>query len=99
MSSLFNVSMHPHAHRPVTRGLIQYSPLFPPYSSLILVGGCSAIPYLKAQLTVGCRRQGTAGGAGRGWQGVSELQWLISFKEISLPGMVPSIRIFQLLLF
>lgn len=65
------VSMHPQAHRPVTRGLTQYSPLFPLYSSLILVGGCSAFPYLKVQLTIGCRRQGTAGGAGRGWQGVS----------------------------
>lgn len=88
------VYMHPQAHRPVTRGLTQYSPLYAPYSLLILVGGCSAFPYFKVGLTIGCRRQGTAGGAGRGWQGVS--RW---FKEVSLPAMVPSIRIFQLLLF
>lgn len=29
----------------------------------------------------------------------SELQWLVWFKEVSLPGMVPSIRIFQLFWF
>lgn len=87
--------MHPHAHRSVTRGLTQYSPLFLPCSSLILVGGCSAFPYLKVQLTVGCRRQGTAGGAGRGWQGGSELQWLVSFKEVSLHVWFPPSEYFS----